>query len=148
VFTLDREIAQRDERIQLMGLDHPLMVRFLKRWSLQQPEHLGVATAATNGTSRGVLTVWSVEAFGGSSSSTHVIPIAVDLSGQRIPSLEKRYSDAFAGTPLESRLDVVARKQLYRDFVEPALQRELGHRGLAGPSGGHSTELIAWVEVG
>jgi hypothetical protein len=148
VFTLDREVAQRDERIQLMGLDHPLMVRFLKRWCLQQPEQLGIATAATNGTSRGVLTVWSVEAFGGTSSSTHVIPIAVDLSGQRIPGLEKRYSEAFAGAPLESRLDVVARKQLYRDFVEPALRRELGHRGLAGPSGGHSTELIAWVEVG
>jgi superfamily II DNA or RNA helicase len=148
VFTLDRDVAQRDERVQLMGLDHPIMVRLLKRWRSQQPELLGVATAATNGTPRGVLTVWSVEAFGGPSSSTHVIPIAVDLSGQRIPSLEKRYSEAFAGTHLESRLDVVARKQLYRDFVEPALQRELGHRGLAGPSGGHSTELLAWVEVG
>ncbi len=148
VFTLDREVAQRDEKIQLMGLDHPLMVRFLKRWRLQQPELLGVATAASSGTPRGVLTVWSVEAFGGPSSSTHVIPIAIDLSGQRIPSLEKRYAEAFAGTPAESRLDVIARKQLYHDFVEPALQRELGHRGLAGPSGGHSTELIAWVEVG
>lgn len=148
-FTLDRNKAQADERLQLMGLDHPLMSRLLRRWHAQPPEQLGVATAGSSGAPRGVLTVWSVESFGNAASSTtHVIPIAVDSAGQRIPALEKRYPEAFTGGRADSRLNAQDRRRLFEEAIEPALQRELGHRGLAGPSGGHSADLIAWVEVG
>jgi len=149
VFTLDRDAAQADERLQLMGLDHPLMSGMLRRWKTLPPEQLGVSVNGTPGTPRGVLTVWSVESFGrAAESTTHVIPIAVDSAGQRVPALEKRYAEAFAGSASPSRLEPDDRRRLFESAIEPALQRELGHRGLAGPTGGHSADLLAWIEVG
>lgn len=149
VFTLDREAAQADERLQLMGVDHPLMTGMLRRWRSLPPDQLGVAVAGPTGMPRGILTVWSVESFGSAAdSTTHVIPIAVDSSGQRVPALEKRYAEAFSATPSSSRMDTAHRRRLFENAIEPALQRELGHRRLAGPTGGHSADLIAWIEVG
>ena len=147
-FTLDRDQAQADQRLQLMGLDHPLMLQLLRRWGAQPPESLGVA-AVCSGLPRGVLTVWSVESFGNSASSTtQIVPIAVDALGHRVPVLEKRCSDVFAGAQSSALLDVESRKRLMEAAIEPALQRELVHRGLAGPTGGYLADLLAWVELG
>lgn len=149
MFTLDREAAQADERLQLMGVDHPLMTGMLRRWRSLPPDQLGVAVSGPTGMPSGVLTVWSVESFGSAAdSTTHVIPIAVDSSGQRVPALEKRYAEVFSASPSSSKMDTAHRRRLFETAIEPALQRELGHRRLAGPTGGHSADVIAWIEVG
>lgn len=149
MFTLDREAAQADERLQLMGVDHPLMTGMLRRWRSLPPDQLGVAVSGPTGMPSGVLTVWSVESFGSAAdSTTHVIPIAVDSSGQRVPALEKRYAEVFSASASSSKMDTAHRRRLFETAIEPALQRELGHRRLAGPTGGHSADVIAWIEVG
>jgi len=149
VFTLDREKAQADEQLQLMGLDHPIVSRMMRRWRTQQPENLGTVVSAALGLPKGILTMWSIESFGkATESTTHVIPIAVESTGQRVPALEKRFVEVFSCGRAESRLSEQDRRRLFEEAIEPALQRELGHRGLAGDSGGHSAELLAWIEIG
>ena len=120
----------------------------LKRWKAISIEELGVSVGADAGLPPGVLTIWFVEAFGGSSeSNVHLVPMAMDLTGQRVPLLEKRYDEVFHLRPRHDGLDLQDRKRLLDSCIEPALQRELSHRGLAQQTGGLSAELLTWVEV-
>lgn len=147
-FTLDREKAQENDALELIGLDHPILVQLLKRWKAISGDELGVCVAADGGLPSGVLTIWIVEAFGGSGeSNVHLVPMAMDTEGQRIPLLEKRYAEVFSLRPSRASLDSQDRKRLLDSCIEPALQRELSHRGLAQQTGGLSAELLTWVEV-
>lgn len=149
VFTLDRELAQSDDQIELMGLDHPMMLRLLQRWRGEAPETIGACVVgAGRSNPRAVLTVWLVQTFGtGGEYATYVVPIAVDDKGQRIPQLEKQYPEVFGYAPRAAGFDLDERTRLMGDAIEQTLQRELRHRGFAGTTGGHTAELIAWVEM-
>jgi hypothetical protein len=147
-FTLDRELAQENDALELLGLDHPILVQMLKRWKAISGDELGVCVAADRGLPSGVLTIWIVESFGGSGeSNVHLVPMAMDTQGQRLPLLEKRYAEVFSLRPRQAGLDNQERKRLLDSSIEPALQRELSHRGLAQQTGGLSAELLTWVEV-
>lgn len=149
VFTLDRELAQNDDQIELMGLDHPIMLRLIQRWRTETPEGLGVCVAGTGRcNSRGILSVWLVQNFGtGGKYASHVVPIAVDERGHRIPQIEKQYPEVFGYSPRAAGFELGERTRLMREAIEPTLQRELKHRGLANSTSGHSADLIAWVEI-
>jgi superfamily II DNA or RNA helicase len=149
VFTLDRELSQSDDQIELMGLDHPIMLRLLQRWRGETPETIGACVVgAGRGNPRSVLTVWLVQTFGtGGEYANYVVPIAVDDKGQRMPQLEKQYPEVFGYAPRTAGFDLHERTRLMSESIDPTLQRELRHRGLASSTGGHSTELIAWVEI-
>ena len=86
-------------------------------------------------------------AGGGSEKGTHLIPIAVDLAGKRVPSPEKRNRECFKAPAGRALLDKDERTQLLHEHIEPTLQRELGYRGIANPDTGYATELLAWVEI-
>lgn len=147
-FTLNRELAQENDALELLGLDHPILVQMLKRWKAISGDELGVCVAADRGLPSGVLTIWIVESFGGSGeSNVYLVPMAMDTQGQRVPLLEKRYAEVFSLRPRQAGLDNQERKRLLDSSIEPALQRELSHRGLAQQTGGLSAELLTWVEV-
>jgi SNF2 family DNA or RNA helicase len=145
--TLDRDLAQDDDRLVLMGIDHPIMDTLIQRWRTASPDILG-ATAEMGLDYPTVLTIWLVQTFGkGADSGSHIIPIAIDINGKRVPSLEKRYRESFRATPGQSLLGVERRFQLLNDYVELTLQRELRHRNIASPEKGYKTDLLAWVEI-
>jgi hypothetical protein len=147
ICTLDRDLAQEDDRLVLMGIDHPMMNTLIEQWKMVSPDILG-ATARMNLDCPAALTVWLIQSFGsGSDAGSHVIPIAVNNSGRRIPSLEKQYRACFSASPGQPSLEPEQRSRLLHDLVEPTLQRELLHRGIASPEKGYSTELLAWVEI-
>jgi len=149
IYTLDREHAQADDRFELMGVDHPILTKLLHRWRELSPEGLGaVASAPDQLTVRSILTVWFIQSFGhATDTSSHIVPIAIDRSGQRLPSIEKRMNDAFMQRSTTPLLDPDERFSLLNDLIEPMLDRELKHRGIASTTGGHSSELIAWLEI-
>ena len=147
VCTLDRDLAQEDDSLVLMGIDHPIMNTLIQRWRTATRDILG-ATAGMGLDYPAALTVWRVQSFGsGSEAGTHVIPIAVNTGGRRIPSLEKQYRACFSASPGQPSLEPEQRFRLLHDHVEPTLQRELLHRGIASPEKGYSTELLGWVEI-
>jgi hypothetical protein len=39
------------------------------------------------------------------------------------------------------------REKLLAEAIEPTLQRELGHRGIAATDKAYATELLTWIEV-
>lgn len=145
--TLDRDLAQTDDGLVLMGLDHPILCRLLERWRTEPPSSLGAV--ATIGIEQPVaLSLWLVQSFGGSSgASAYLIPIAVDFTGRRAPTIEKRYRDVFRSPAAHVVFEVTERADLIHHYIEPTLQRELSYRGIANPEKGYSSELVAWVEV-
>jgi superfamily II DNA or RNA helicase len=147
VCTLNRNIAQDDDNLALMGIDHPIMNTLIQRWQKVSPGTLG-ATAIMNLDCPAVLSVWLVQSFGSKSDAgSHVIPIVINTNGKRLPSLEKNYQACFRASAGLPSFEPKERSQLLRDHIEPTLQRELNHRSIASPEKGYSTNLLAWVEI-
>ena len=95
-----------------------------------------------------MLSWWLVETHGKvSEQRTRVEPLAVDLEGKRLPTLERKGDTLFTWPAASPRLAMEDRERLLREHLEPMLQRDLQHRGLVPESGGYSSKLIGWVEV-
>jgi hypothetical protein len=49
--------------------------------------------------------------------------------------------------PADGFLDLAERRRFLAAYAEPALERELHHRGLLAPGTSFSAELLGWLEV-
>ncbi len=147
ICTLDRDLAREDETLALIGIDHPITNRHSEQWLAVGPSMLG-ATATVGLDQPSVLSVWLVHSFGsGPDTRSHLVPIAVDREGKRVPAIEKQYRDCFRAPAGQPIFDQTKRSNLLHEHIVPTLQRELSYRGIASPERGYSTELLAWVEV-
>lgn len=147
VYTLDRDLAQEDENFVLIGIDHPITEQLSAQWREADPHRLG---AAVNfGLDQpAALSLWLVHSFGAKQDAgAYLVPIAVDREGRRVPGVEKQYRDCFSAAPGRPLFAQSERTMLLHEHIEPTLQRELGHRGIASPEKGYSTELLAWIEM-
>lgn len=148
LLTTQRELSLQKENIQLLGFDHPLVARYLKKFRDLPPEELGICVSSPDGT-EGVLAAWAVEARGDKGQIKRmVITLAVDSRGKRHVAWERKpetlWKSPISGSnlrPAEPRL------ALLRSNLEPMLQRELEHRGLGEANRGFEAKLIAWVEA-
>jgi superfamily II DNA or RNA helicase len=146
--TTDRDISMQNENIELLGLDHPLVASVLKNFRDLPPEELGICVQSPDG-ANGILTVWSVEARGDKGQVKRVlVPLAVDDQGRRVFAWE-RQPEKLWRSQSASRKDSETEKKrtILREFLEPMLQRELEHQGLASGSRGFEAKLIGWVEA-
>lgn len=146
-FTTRRDLARDDEGIDLLGLDHPVIVTALERWRSVRAEQLGGAVQG-NGSESGVVSWWFVESKGERGELWfHVQALAVTLDGRRMPSWERLGEALLHGTAATSVLDYPTRLRLLTEQIEPMLNRELQQRGLGGDGGGFSARLIGWADV-
>ena len=136
VGTMDRELARADDTVDLSGIDHPLVSDLLNHWRNLSSESIG--TAVSDGREKPCsLSIWLVrEHVRESEQRTHLVPLAVDGTGQRVPLIEKRHTALFHHPPARSVLSMEERCHLLKSVIEPMLQRELQHRGIASETGG------------
>jgi superfamily II DNA or RNA helicase len=148
LLTTDREISLQNDNVQLLGLDHPLVVARLKKFHDIPPEELGLSVQSSDGTN-GILAVWSVEARGDKGQVKRVIvALAVDDQGRRVIAWERQPEKLWRSQPLSQKDSHVEKKlTMLREFLEPMLQRELEYRGLTVSSRGFEAKLIGWVEA-
>jgi superfamily II DNA or RNA helicase len=145
--TINRELARAEDTLELLGLDHPLVVKLLDRWRSLSPTEIG-ATATAGLSTPAVLTLWLIQGYKrGADSTATLVPIAVDKTGKRVPSIEKRLRDCFQTPATATVIPAPDRPRLLSQFIEPALQRELQHRGIAGVEKSYAVRMVAWVEV-
>jgi hypothetical protein len=146
-FTRNREEAASDEKLELLGLDHPIMEEALWRARGLSPEGLGIVVDGGEGNPI-LMSCWMVEASSGSGERKAVVQvIAVREDGTRLPAIERqadRYFGLSAGAPA---LSPERRVELFREVVEPCLQRELRHKGAANGDGSYSVEMIGYAEI-
>ena len=146
-FTLNRDVATSTESCDLLGLDHPTVQDELGRWRSLSPESLGVALKG-KGISEAVLSLWFVESANSKGDKTTTIqPIAVGTDETRIPTLERQVDKVLQLLPASPTLSVDERMNFFNQVIEPALQRELKHKGTASGDGSYSAELIGYIEI-
>ncbi len=146
-FTTDRELARAREGIELVGLDHPLVVGALRRWQDLEPEMLGVAVDGDDGPA--AVSWWLIHSTGEHSQQhTLVRALAVNADGARVPKLERDGFDLLRRSPNGACFSPERRQELLHDVLEPMLQRDLLHRGLVSEGGSFRARLIGWAEVG
>lgn len=146
-FTLSREEATSQENFDLMGLDHPLLQEEMGRWRSLPPEELGIAVKGDMDAPI-ILTIWMVEASVSAGERRLVLqPIAVREDGTRVPAVERQYQQYFNAPSATPAFSAEERIERLSRLIEPALQRELKHKGAATGDGSYSAELIAYIEL-
>jgi len=146
-FTDDRERAMATDELALLGLDHPLVAEQIAKWRTTAAEQLGASVRADGGDSA-VVSWWAVEATTPQGDRrAHLVALAMTTSGSRVTSLERLPERLLDRPACGSLLLQQARQKMLGEVIEPALQRELHHRGLLGGEGSFSADLIAWLEV-
>jgi SNF2 family DNA or RNA helicase len=148
LLTTERELSLRKENVQLLGLDHPIVVNYLRKFRELPPEEVGLCIQSADGT-EGVLAIWAVEARGDKGQVKRtIVTLAVDAEGMRLVAWEREpekvwrsWVSSQEGRQADSKLSVL------RTALEPMLQRELEHRGLGKANRGFEAKLIAWVEA-
>ena len=146
-FTLDRDTASASANVDLMGLDHPVVQEELERWRNLPPEELGTALMS-NGSGPALVSVWLVETRSEAGEKrTTVQPIAVNLNGTRVPTLERQVNAMMKAEPAKPMLDPDQRVEFFTRLVEPSLQRDLKHKGSASGEGSYAADLIGYLEL-
>ena len=145
--TINRDLARSEDGLDLIGIDHPLVTRFIGDWKAAKPDSIAVSVSGNHGKPC-ILTLWLVHSHPtDSDQKTYLISLAVDGKGQRVPTLEKRRDELFRQAPKAPVFELAERQKLLADVIDPMLQRELQHRGIAAEQGGYAVELVGWVEV-
>lgn len=146
-FTLSREVANDQDELELLGLDHPLVQEELGRWRSLPPEEIGIAVDGDVGETV-LLSLWMVEASASNGERRVVLqPIAVKKDGTRVPGVERQCERYLTAPVAGPQFSVDERLELFSKAVEPSLQRELKHKGAANGDGSYAAELVGYVEV-
>ena len=144
-FTTDRDTSIEKENIDLLGLDHPLVEQYMQRFRSLPDEQIGIRVRSDDGRT-GVLSIWRVTTQGERSETrNHILTLAVDSDGQRIPSWEKQTDRLFQLEPVPTTVE--PQIALLTETLEPMIQRELIHRSLLSENRGYDARLVGWVEV-
>jgi len=144
-FTTDRESSLNDENVELLGLDHPLVVQFMQQYRSLPEEQIGIRVRSPDERT-GVISIWQVTSQRERGESRiHVLPIAIGTGGERVPAWERSVDQMFQATPTE----VVTQPpvELLIASCDAMLHRELSHRKIISEQRGYETRLIGWIEV-
>jgi hypothetical protein len=96
----------------------------------------------------GVISCWLVNArMPKGEQRLFLQPIAMRADGQRMPPWERQLDKCLQAKPILSRWTETDRLARLHEQIEPALDRELGQRGVLSGNGAYTAELIAWVEL-
>jgi hypothetical protein len=144
LFSTQREEANADESLSLLGLDHPIVDRLLGKYRTLEPEEIGVSIGARDGRA-GALGFWAVDWVGEKGQTRRVLlRLAVDTTHQRIPAWERQPEDLLFAEPANP----AAQPEGMLEASEAVLERELRHRGLIRDHQTYSGRLVGWVSVG
>ena len=134
-FSDDRERAMATDGLALLGLDHPLVAEQIAKWRTTAAEQLGASVRADGGDSAAV-SWWAADATTPQGDRrAHLVALTITTSGSRITSLERLPERLLDRPACGSLLLQHARQNMLAEVIEPALQRELHHRGLLGGEG-------------
>lgn len=149
VFTTDRDAALQEETLQLVGLEHPVVNQFMRKYSSVDAGPRALAGKANGIVGEGLLTLWKISTHGkDGQASHHVVRIGMTAEGARAPWLE-RLDDRILGmqspsTPVEQWQALAASK---KDHLQELLYRELSYSGIINDEMSYSTTLLAVIGI-
>jgi SNF2 family DNA or RNA helicase len=145
VFTTEREDALKEETLQLIGLEHPVVRDLLRRWSSPEAGPRSLCGRHEGIPEDGLLTFWKISARGkDGQASHHVVKIGITLEGERAPWLEK------LGLRILGTLPTSVSPQKWREFaagkksrLQELLHRELEYSGVITEEMSYSATPLA-----
>jgi hypothetical protein len=150
VFTTSRELAKERDKLELLGLEHPL-VRRLLAGSRELPARDRALMGRSGRSSRepSILSVWRIEIHGaGGFFRQAIVPLAVNSEGHRLPNGEALLTGLREIQPApEGVLDTARRRHLVSAVLPQMLRRDVEHRGLLSEGSSLAMWLVAWVEL-
>lgn len=147
-FTADRERANKEEQLNLLGLEHPVVTKLLDTYTDLDSNSRGFFGRDPESKLSGVLTQWWIQIHGNDNHYQQlVLFIGVNKDGSRNPMLE---SSRAASTNLERAaeplLDSNARRELLTSAFPTIIQNDLNHRGLLKNNAMYTSKLLGWLE--
>ena len=144
LLTMDRDQSLESDTLELLGLDHPIILKFINQYKDLPPEDIGIRVKSGDGIA-GVLSIWFVTTQGERDETKNVvIPLAMDDDGSRVPTWEKQIKQIYS-LPIYRSTDEP--QHVNPKEFDTMLQRELVHRGVLSKDKGYKSRLIGWVEV-
>lgn len=142
VFTTDREEALEHDNVEILGLDHPRIEKWLREYRTLPAEQIACSVTG-NDLPQGILTIWEIETHNEKGHAIRsIIKIGMTDTGERLVSLERLADDLFQKQSKKTKgnIDLLS-------LAETLLEREIKHRGKAKDDQAYSSKLIGWVEV-
>ncbi len=90
LFTTDRDLAMKEDKLNLVGLEHPIIRELMLHYKSLDNTSRAVVGAIDGVASSGLLSIWLVKTESKDSQfNRHIISIAITEDGDRAPWLEK-----------------------------------------------------------
>ena len=141
-FSTNRDDALKNDKIQILGLDHPKIDKWLQLYRSLEMDQIGNVIRSTEYPT-GILSIWEIETHNEKGHIVRsVVKIGIDENGNRLVPLERNADDLF-----KQPTDEVGKLVNLLPAVEQLLERELRHRGKATDDKAYSSKLIGWVEI-
>jgi superfamily II DNA/RNA helicase len=148
--TTNREAAQEDENLTLLGLEHPLVKRFLDDdRQLGATERAWIASATDATDLKGVLSIWHIHLQDADQRyMQRIVPVGLDEEGNRCPRIE-RLADALRNLKpaSSSTIPTMNGNHFVSTVIPEMLRRDLAHKGLLTESVTLAWRLLAWIEL-
>jgi hypothetical protein len=147
----DRDKAKEDEKLSLLGLEHPIVRRLTDEHRQLGADERGlVGHFEAGGEARGAMSIWRVEIHSGQGQVQHrILIIGLNPEGERSRLLERLAGRLRDLQPCDRAVFSPPRRvEFVRSAVPEMIRRELEHAGVLAEDTSFSARLLAWVEVG
>lgn len=149
-FTINRDIAIDSENLELLGLEHPVIEKWLTQFKSLPASERALCVNADGINAKGVLTVWHVEVHStGGKVANRVLKLGIDFEGRRALSIEREFEKVISSNcqGINSIVEKATLTEMISKKAEQILHRELSHSGLLQEDSSYSSRLIGSLIV-
>lgn len=142
IFTTNREQALEQDNIEILGLDHPIIEKWLKEYRSLPPEKIACSVTGKE-IPLGVLSIWEIETHNNKGNTIRkIVKIGMSYSGERLIALERLCDQLFnqESKATKGKVELLER-------AEKLLEREIKHYGKFESDQAYSSKIIGWIET-
>jgi superfamily II DNA/RNA helicase len=149
-FTTNRDLALEEEKLQLLGVEHPLVEGWLRSLQGSPASARALVVELEGGDHTGAaLTVWKVIVQSpGGRITQRILRLGVKEDGSRDPLLERACRDLLKTVRSSTTFPQIEKVRDQTSAAEKLLHRELEHQGLLVDGATYSGTLVALLAVG
>ncbi len=145
-FTSDRNLALQEERLELLGLEHPVIRSFMQQYLALDDSMRALIGTVKSIPQSGLLTVWKIHTnTKDGQTSQHIVRIGISTGGARAPWLEVLKEELLTLIPLstESGVDWPSFASQNKSRIHELLHRELVYTGIINEEMSYSATFLA-----
>lgn len=147
VVTTNREESIQNSEMELIGIDHPLVIKFIEKYKSLAPQELGVLISSSEIQETLFCSIWHIDIKNEKGEKwNYILPIVIDDKFKRYDSFESNLPKIFLIKP--KQIDPIFSKSNNEilNKIETIVEREIHYRGWVNDKQNYHTKLIGWIE--